>query len=114
MVPPSIHRMVIALLDAVDAGFLRGRTWVVEVEGDPEIPPALLWPYMRLFKAMDHLWGPSVMPEEILLKTKSGWARFDIGASEPPVACKPPVFRSSPGRSYATPPNRLRHSRATR
>ena len=79
-VPPSIHRLVIALLDAVDAGFLSGRTWVVEVEGDPDIPPSLLWPYVRLLKAMGQLWGPSVMPEEILLKTKRGWARFDIGS----------------------------------
>ncbi len=89
MVPPSIHRLVIALLDAVDAGFLSGRTWVVEVEGDPEIPPSLLWPYVRLFKAMDRLWGPSVMPEEIMLKTRRGWELIDIGASEPLVACEP-------------------------
>ena len=89
MVPPSIHRLVIALLDAVDAGFLNGRTWVIEVEGDPEVPPSFLWPYVRLFKAMDHLWGPFVMPEEILLKTRRGWSRFDIGTSEPPVACEP-------------------------
>ena len=89
MVPPSIHRLVIALLDAVDAGFLSGRTWVVEVEGDPEVSPSLLWPYVRLFKAMDRLWGPSVMPEEVLLKTRRGWARFDTETSEPPVACEP-------------------------
>ena len=90
LVPPSIHRLVTALLDAVDAGFLSGRTWVVEVEGDPNVPPTLLWPYVRLFKAMDRLWGPSVMPEEILLKTRDGWTRFDTGTSEPPVAWEPP------------------------
>ena len=73
---PSIHRLLIALLDAVDAGFLNGRRWVVEVDGDPEVTPRLLWPYVRLFKAMDRLWGPSIMPEEILLKTRSGWTRF--------------------------------------
>ena len=44
MVPPSIHRLVIALLDAVDAGLLSGRTWIVEVEGDPDVAPSLLWP----------------------------------------------------------------------
>ena len=89
MVPPSIHRLVIALLDAVDVGFLSGQTWVVEVEGDPDVTPSLVWPYVRLFKAMERLWGPSVMPEEILLKTRGGWARFDTGISEPPVACEP-------------------------
>ena len=88
-VPPSIHRLVIALLDAVDAGLLTGRTWIVEVEGEPDVAPSLLWPYVRLFKAMDRLWGPSVVPEEILLKTKQGWARFDTGTSEPPTAWEP-------------------------
>ena len=78
MVPPSIHRLAIALLDAVDSGYLRGRTWVVEVEGDPELAPSLIWPYIRLFKAMDRLWGPSMMPEEVLLKTRRGWTRFDV------------------------------------
>ena len=89
IVPPSIHRLVIALLDAVDAGLLSGRTWIVEVEGDPYVAPSLLWPYVRLFKAMDRLWGPSVMPEEILLKTKRGWARFETASSEPPAAWEP-------------------------
>ena len=90
LVPPSIHRLVIALLDGVDAGFLSGRTWVVEVEGDPNVAPSFLWPYVRLLMAMDRLWGPTGMPEEILLKTRGGWTRFNTGASELPVACKPP------------------------
>ena len=89
LVPPSIHRLVIALLDAVDSGFLSGRTWVVEVESEPDVAPSLLWPYVRLFIAMDRLWGPSVMPEEILLKTKDGWTRFDTSASEPPSTWEP-------------------------
>ena len=88
MVPPSIHRLAIALLDAVDSGFLSGRRWVVEVDGDPDLAPSLFWPYVRLFTAMDRLWGPSVMPEELLLKTRHGWARYDIGSSEPPVVCE--------------------------
>ena len=89
VIPPSIHRLAIALMDAVDAGFLSGPKWIVEVEGHPEIFPTLLWPYVRLFKAMDRLWGPTVMPDEILLKTRSGWTRFDIRASEAPEACEP-------------------------
>ena len=86
LVPVSIHRLVIALLDAVDAGILKGRTWSVELEGDPDVDPALLWPYVRLFGAMDRLWGPSVMPDEIVLKTGQGWSRFDVQASGPPAS----------------------------
>ena len=85
VLPPSIHRLVVALLDGVDAGFLNGRRWVVEIDGDPEITPTLLWPYVRLFEAMDRLWGPSIMPEEILLKTKGSWTQFDILSSQRPM-----------------------------
>ncbi len=90
MVPQSLHRLVIALVDAVEAGFLSGPTWTVEVEDNLEVSPTLLWPYMRLFWAMDSLWGPSVMPAEVLLKAKSGWTRFDIEGSELPEACEAP------------------------
>ena len=86
LVPVSIHRLVIALLDAADAGILKGRTWVVEVDCDPDMDPALLGPYVRLFSAMDRLWGPSMMPDEIVLKTRRGWSRFDVQTSEPPTS----------------------------
>ena len=88
--PVSIHRLVVALLDAVDAGFLRGQTWVIEVEGDPDEAPSLLCPYLRLFKAMDQLWGPAIMPEVILLRNRTGWTRFDPERSLKPMPCEPP------------------------
>ena len=90
MAPVSIHRLVIALLDAVDAGFLSGRTWVVEVEDNFDLTPSMLWPYIRLFGAMDYLWGPAMMPEAILLKTNSGWTKFDMRTSLKPMPCEPP------------------------
>ena len=85
LVPVSIHRLVIALLDAVDAGILKGQTWTVEVEGDPDVDPVLIWPYVRLFGAVDRLWGPSMMPNEIVLKSRSSWTRFDAQSWEPPA-----------------------------
>ena len=85
LVPVSIHRLVIALLDAVDAGILKGEMWTVEVDGEPDLDPVLIWPYLRLFSAMDHLWGPSVMPNEIVLKSRQGSARFDTQTWEPPA-----------------------------
>ena len=90
LVPPSIHRLVVALLDAVDYGFLGGRRWVVEVDGEPDIAHHLLWPYLRLFCAMDTLWGPCMMPEEVLLKTRAGWARYEPRSSREPLACDSP------------------------
>ena len=90
LTPVSLHRLAIALLDAVDGGFLSGKRWVVEMEGEPDLQASLLWPYMRLFKAMDKMWGPSAMPEEVLLKTSSGWTRFDVRNNRPPEPCDAP------------------------
>ena len=90
LTPPSIHRLIIAFLDAIDVGYLKDSTWVVELEGDPDISPSLLWPYLRLFNAIACLWGPSVMPEEILLKTRQGWTRYDARSSYQPEPCDPP------------------------
>ena len=111
MVPPSIHRLVIALLDAVDAGFLSGRTWVVEVEGDPDVAPSLLWPYVRLFKAMDRLWGPSVMPEEILLKTRGRLGTVRHRNLRAACGLRASRHRAPPCHPPTTPSNRLRHAR---
>lgn len=80
LMPPAIHRLVVALLDAVEAGFLQGKRWVVELESEPAIAPTRLWPYLRLFAAMDRLWGPAMMPEEIFLGTRGTWTRFDLVA----------------------------------
>lgn len=106
LVPVSIHRLAVALLDAVEAGFLSGQRWVVEVESDPDLAPyLLLWPYLRLFQAMDRLWGPAVMPETILLGNRNGWTRFEVGSSLKPTPCDPPdgeadvVVRLQPYRS---------------
>ena len=83
LVPVSVHRLVIALLDAVEAGILKGETWIVEVEGEPDLDPVLIWPYLRLFGAMDRLWGPSMMPDDIVMKSRGGWTRFDTQTWEP-------------------------------
>ena len=89
IMPPTIHRLVIALLDAVEAGFLKGHSWVVDVDCHPEVSPTMLWPYLRLFWAMDRLWGrASTMPQEVFVKTGTGWARFD--AASKPVRSGPP------------------------
>ena len=90
LVPVSIHRLAIALLDAVEAGFLSGQTWVVEVDGDPDVAHSLLCPYVRLFRAMDRLWGPAMMPEVIFLGSSSGWTRFDMAEFPEPMPCDPP------------------------
>ena len=90
LMPASVHRLVIALLDAVEAGFLSGQRWTVEVAGEPVLSAFVIWPYVRLFAAMGRLWGPSVMPAEILLKTRDGCTKFETSTSTPPAPCESP------------------------
>ena len=114
LLPVSIHRLAIALLDAVEAGFLSGPRWVVELDGDPDLAHSLLCPYIRLFSAMDRLWGPAMMPEVIILGSSSGWTRFDMAEFLTPTPCDPPeggadvVVRLQPYRTAVDklgPPN---------
>ena len=90
LTPPALHRLVIALLDAVDSGFLKGQQWVVDIVGDPALSPPIIRPYLRLFHAMDRLWGPGVMPEEIFLKTDGEWHRIPLDGSGPAAPCASP------------------------
>ena len=90
LTPPSLHRLVLALMDAVEAGFLRGRQWVVEIVGEPALSPSIIRPYLRLFHAMDRLWGPGVMPEEIFLKTDGEWRRIPLDGGGPSDPCASP------------------------
>ena len=43
-----------------------------------------------IFNAMDRLWGPSIMPEHVFLRTGNGCTKFDIRNSARPMACEPP------------------------
>ena len=88
--PVALHRLAVALLDAVDAGFLKGHEWVIELTDDLELSPSSIQPYLRLFNAMDRLWGPSMMPEHVFLRTGNGCTKFDIRNSARPMACEPP------------------------
>ena len=63
----------------------------MEVDSEPDIAPSLLWPYLRLFDAMNVLWGPSMMPEEVLFKTGLGWVRCEAWSSWEPQACENPA-----------------------
>ena len=42
---------------------------------------------------MDRLWGPCMMPDEIVLKTRRGWTRFDVLNQLQPSSFEP----SEPG-----------------
>jgi len=74
--PTQIHRFVLAILEALSAGFLGRDRWVIEVRDPLDVALDLLPPYLDLMAAADALWGGGVMPEELVVGNASGWRHF--------------------------------------
>ncbi|MGH3005675.1 MAG: RecQ family ATP-dependent DNA helicase [Gaiellaceae bacterium] len=75
--PAQTHRLVLALLEALAAGYLGRERWVIEVRDTLEIALELLPAYLDLFAAADVLWGGGVLPNEILVGNATGWQQYE-------------------------------------
>ena len=53
--PVQVHRLVLALCEAIAGGYLRGDQWLVEVRDPTETAVELVGPYLELFGALSHL-----------------------------------------------------------
>jgi len=103
--PAQLHRLVLALLDGLAAGFLSGPRWRIRVEEPLGLAVSLLPPYLDLLAAVDTLWAGRVAPAEVVLmddKQSVAVARdgvlygpVDAAARETPDL----VVRLQPGRS---------------
>ena len=61
--PVQVHRLVLALCEAIAGGFLAGDQWLVEVRDPTGIAVELVGPYLELLGALDRLRGTgSVAP----------------------------------------------------
>ena len=63
--PVQTHRLVLAVCEAVDAGFVSGDCWVIEVEDPTGAAPPLMGPYLGLLAAAFTIWeappGPATV-----------------------------------------------------
>jgi ATP-dependent DNA helicase RecQ len=73
------HRLVLALCEAISAGWLSGDRWDLRVDDPTGAAPWLLGPYLEMFDALDMLWGGrAAMPAEIGLHGRNSsivWRR---------------------------------------
>ena len=73
------HRLVLAVCEAISAGWLSGDRWDLRVDDPTGTAPRLLGPYLEMFDALDILWGDrAVMPAEIGLHGRNSsmeWCR---------------------------------------
>jgi ATP-dependent DNA helicase RecQ len=63
--PVQVHRLVLALLDALQAGLLAGKRWAVAVHDPVGGAIDLVGPYLELLAAIDALWGGSELSPDL-------------------------------------------------
>ena len=71
--PTQVHRVVMALLDAVTVGFVCGDRWSIEIRDPLDIVSELLPPYLDLIAAVDRLWGGAVAPRRVTYGCGDRW-----------------------------------------
>jgi len=76
LLPAHLHRLVLALTEGVERGFLTGDRWVVEVHDDVGNILPFVSPYLDLFLALDTIWNAEMMPPEVVLGDGEGWGIY--------------------------------------
>jgi ATP-dependent DNA helicase RecQ len=103
--PAQVHRLALAILEGVAAGFLHGGRWVIEIHDELDLVGELLVPYLGLIAAVDRLWGSGVAPNEVAYSVNGQWAflrregvaYIPVGGAEPDEPML--VVHLEPGRS---------------
>lgn len=55
--PIQTHRLVLAICESVDAGFLSGDRWVIELSDPTDLSARLVGPYLETLAALAEIWG---------------------------------------------------------
>jgi len=64
--PVQLHRLVLALMQSVSAGFLAGKRWVIDLGDSTELASQIMGPYLNVLCSLDHLWGATeITPDEV-------------------------------------------------
>ena len=71
--PVQLHRVVLAILEALEAGFLSGATWSIRLHDSFGGVGGRLAPYLETIAAVDNLWGgDTVSPKRVDVATDGG------------------------------------------
>ncbi|WP_373071069.1 RecQ family ATP-dependent DNA helicase [Gemmatimonas sp.] len=74
----QVHRLALALLEALAAGFVAGDRWVVQVHDDTEQAVALIEPYLNVLAAASALWGDERLAPALLQLGGSAVRTFEL------------------------------------
>ena len=88
--PIQLHRLVLAICEAVRAGFLSGSDWCVRVDDPTGLAIPLVAPYLQLFDALFRLWNlPDISPTTVTFTDGDRWVTYtrdDDGHYSPEVS----------------------------
>lgn len=75
--PVQTHRLVLALCEAVQAGFIAGDRWVIAIEDPTGMAIDMVVPYLGLIDGLDRLWGAhGVAPQDVYFSTDGHFRQF--------------------------------------
>jgi len=73
LAPVQLHRVVLAILEGLEAGFLSGSTWSIQLHDSFGGVGGRLAPYLETIAAVDDLWGgDTVSPKRVDVVTDDG------------------------------------------
>jgi ATP-dependent DNA helicase RecQ len=73
LAPVQLHRVVLAILEGLEAGFLTGSTWSIRLHDSFGGIGGRLAPYLETIAAVDDLWGgETVSPQRVDVATDGG------------------------------------------
>lgn len=71
--PTLLHRLVLGLCEGLEAGWLHGERWGLEVVVPLPAVVVAAGPYLRLLRALDLMWGTGdIVPSEVSIETTGG------------------------------------------
>jgi ATP-dependent DNA helicase RecQ len=77
LAPAQVNRLLLALVTAVEQGFLLGDRWVVEIDDELEVAARALPLALELLGAVDELWGQLIAPAEMWVRTAGTTLRYE-------------------------------------
>ncbi len=96
--PVQTHRLLLAVCEAINAGFLSGDHWVIDVSDPTGLSPKLIGPYLETLAAAAEIWGADKFAPRVAV-FRRGSAEFvyrRLGGSEFSYVLEEATSRSEP------------------
>lgn len=70
--PVQTHRLMLAVCEAINAGFLSGERWVIDVSDPTGLSPKLIGPYLETLAAAGEIWGADKLAPRVAIFRRGG------------------------------------------